>query len=121
MTPADLPALRATLERMSAAPWSVSGVSTVRSADDSMAATFVDYERHEADADGMCALRNTAAALLDEIERMRGQVKVLTEALEPFHVVITDWYGARGGGQSSMVVYRDEIEAVAAALDGSAK
>jgi len=44
------------------------------------------------------------------------QVRVLRAALEPFHVVITDWYGARGGGQSSLVIYRDEIEAVAVAL-----
>lgn len=81
MTPEET-ALRAAFPKMSDAPWSVSGVSTVRSADDSMAATFVDYTQHEADAEGMCAARNALPALLKELDALRVEVQQLKAAAD---------------------------------------
>jgi hypothetical protein len=66
-----------------------------------------------------CGRRNHS--IEGTVEQLRNQVRVLRAALEPFNVIINDWYGARNGGQSSMVIYRDDIEAVATALSGSGR
>lgn len=44
------------------------------------------------------------------------RVTVLEAALAPFNIQVDDWAGVKGGGMSTLVIYRDEIEAVHAAL-----